>query len=128
MKDFIPYQESYILKQLGFDEGCFGFYDRNQVLVIQNCEVTDFHKDSLQCIAPTWQQAFRWFREKYNLVHEICEHPKEMIDYVASKGERYLPTYSYGYSSGGCYRPIGNTYIYEEGEIGCLRKFIEIVK
>lgn len=138
MKDFIPYEEALELKHLGFDEPCFGFwssentYRRSINDSICNSDLVNMFGDEANQTpsAPTWQQAFRWFREKYKLVHEICEHPKEMIDYVASasKGERYLPTYSYGYSSGGCYRPIGNTYIYEEGEIGCLKKFIEIVK
>ena len=141
MKDLVPYQESYELKQLGFDEPCFGFYTYKRELrryTNFDGELNDFQtlKNSSitmgdgWCTAPTFSQAFRFFREKYKLVHEICEHPKEMIDYVASasKGERYLPTYSYGYSSGGHYRPISNTYVYEEAEIGCLRKFIEIVK
>ncbi len=157
MKDFIPFELAYQLKELEFDEECLGFYDAYngdshlflhdrykplwlvrtwRRLFSKSSEETTFVNQSYVeyingvCLAPTFSQAFRFFREKYKLVHEICEHPKEMIDYVASasKGERYLPTYSYGYSSGGCYRPIGNTYIYEEGEIGCLKKFIEIVK
>jgi hypothetical protein len=138
MKDFVPHKEALELKQLGFDEPCFGFwssentYRRSINDSICNSDLVNMFGDEAKQTpsSPTWQQAFRWFREKYNLVHEICEHPKEMIDYVAvaSKGERYLPTYSYGYSSNGRYHPISNTYIYEEGEIGCLKKFIEIVK
>ncbi len=130
MKDFVPCQESYELKQLGFDEYCLGYYNIDPYLPNPTFNLVKPFDHEWCLPAPLYQQAFRWFREKYNLVHEICEHPKEMIDYVAvaSKGERYLPTYSYGYSSGGCYRPIGNTYIYEEAELGCLRKFIEIVK
>ncbi len=138
MRDFLEYQEALELKQLGFDEPCFGFwssentYRRSINDSICNSDLVNMFGDEAKQTpsAPTWQQAFRWFREKYKLVHEICEHSKEMIDYVASasKGERYLPTYSYGYSSNGRYHPISNTYIYEEGEIGCLKKFIEIVK
>jgi hypothetical protein len=123
MKDFIPFKEAFELKQLGFDEPCFGHF-LNKKFYLKSF---DRQGDGIT-LRPTWQQAFRWFREKYKLVHDISENPKEMIDYVASKGERYLPTYRYGYSSGGCYHPIGTTYVYEEAEIGCLRKFIEIVK
>jgi len=123
MKDFIPYEEALELKQLRFDEPCFATYIGETF-----DSSVQFQSDDYFTAAPLFQQAFRFFREKYNLVHEICEHPKEMIDYVVSKGERCLPTYSYGYSSNGRYHPISNTYIYEEGEIGCLKKFIEIVK
>jgi hypothetical protein len=127
MKDFIPYEEALELKQLRFDEPCFTWY-WDDIGMYNGLELGNHNKHINYVSAPTFSQAFRFFREKYNLVHEICEHPKEMIDYVASKGERYLPTYSYGYSSNGRYHPISNTYIYEEGEIGCLKKFIEIVK
>jgi hypothetical protein len=70
-KEFVPYELALKLKQLGFDEECLGFYERNQELIIQECLITDFHSDSLQCVAPLFQQAFRWFREKYGLQHDI---------------------------------------------------------
>jgi hypothetical protein len=70
-EQFVPYELAVKLKQLGFDEECLGFYERNQELIIQECLITDFHSDSLQCVAPLFQQAFRWFREKYGLQHDI---------------------------------------------------------
>jgi hypothetical protein len=116
-KEFVPYQESLELKELGFDEPCLGFYERDKELVIQECEITDFHFDSLQCVTPTFSQAFRWFREKHGWVAEIHGSPQCNHFYsnllLQAKGE------------------VGNSKIcdtYEEAELTCLRRLIEIVK
>jgi hypothetical protein len=69
------------------------------------------------CKAPLFQQAFRWFREKYNLKSCIMfrtsmEDNKEYYDWLI-KGQEVV------------YRHF-NTY--EEAELACLKKLIEIVK
>ena len=116
-KEFIPYQEALELRKLGFDEPCLGFYERGKELVIQECEITDFHSNSLQCVAPTFSQAFRWFREKYGWVAEI--HGSLQINrfyanlLLQAKGE---------------VNNIKMCDTYEEAELACLRKLIEIVK
>ena len=109
-KEFVPYAESLELKALGFDEDCFGFYERNKELVIQKCEVTDFHFGSLECLAPTFSQSFKFFREKYGLDNAILK------DRFVIETEEDLPNWYYGFKS------------YEEAELACLRKLIEIVK
>jgi hypothetical protein len=126
MKDFIPYEEALELKQLRFDEPCFTWY-WDDIGMYNGLELGNHNKHINYISAPTFSQAFRFFREKYKLVHEIHENEKQFIDYVASKGG-HLPTYIYGYSSNGCYHRISTTYIYEEAELACLRKLIEIVK
>ena len=63
MKDFVPHKESLELKALGFDEPCFGYYE-NGVFIFWY----DSRQESellLNCSAPTFSQAFRFFREKY---------------------------------------------------------------
>ena len=118
----MEYEESLELKQLGFDEPCLGFYERNQELIIQECLITDFHGDSLQCVAPTYSQAFRWFREKYNMPSK-----------TEATFESETPN-QYHYF----YQIITNDFIdgdgvmlkwtYEKAELECLKKLIEIVK
>ena len=52
------------LKALGFDEPCFGYRDGLGNLMIQktpHCVIS----------APTFSQAFRFFREKYMIGHDI---------------------------------------------------------
>jgi hypothetical protein len=129
-KEFVPYELALKLKQLGFDEPCLGFYERNQELIIQECLITDFHGDSLQCVAPTYSQAFRWFREKYDIHYSI--------DRECSQQD-----YKWGYNwSLYNYTGIFNEYLtshpdapdgewvydtYEEAELACLEKLIDII-
>ena len=60
--------------------------------------------------APTFSQAFRWFREKYGLDNAVLK------DRFVIETEEDLPNWYYGFKS------------YEEAELACLRKLIEIVK
>ena len=72
-KEFVQYQEALELKELGFNEPCFGYYytlngkdwkfaEKNEYYKLDN-EINIGSKFSL--LAPTFSQAFRWFREKY---------------------------------------------------------------
>ena len=67
-KEFIPYEQALVLKELGFDEPCFAWFilegdGAKSTLVLEKCPKQDIGL----CLAPLYQQAFRWFREKYNL-------------------------------------------------------------
>lgn len=71
-KYFVPKKESKELQQLGFDEDCLAFYNGNFL------ESTEYDFDScnskevgLCTKAPTYSQAFRFFREKYDLHVQI---------------------------------------------------------
>jgi hypothetical protein len=117
-EQFVPYELAVKLKQLGFDEPCLGFYERNQELIIQECLITDFHSDSLQCVAPLLQQAFRWFRENY-LYHPHFFSKEDgtfvwCIRWYIDGLQKDTPYFS------------SNTY--EEAELACLDKLIEIVE
>ena len=126
MKDFILYAEALALKELGFDEPCFGRW-----LVITKWEKPTgevrlqigFNAetwDKNQCFAPTYAQAFRFFREKYELFYSI----------ERESAQEYLCNYSIKEFDG--IKNIdhrGNGYRYEEeAELACLRKLIEVVK
>ena len=82
-KDFAPYELAVKLKELGFDEPCFGryIYDGRgkewflvQTQQTKNASVIfegDISVDGISVASPLYQQAFRWFREKYGLYHSI---------------------------------------------------------
>lgn len=117
-KEFVPYKPSLRLKALGFDEPCFGYYGKG-VLSIEiiksgkiftNEDSIYFDKDS-SCLAPTFSQAFRWFRENHDLLG-IPTHSKFTIMSNKWVGQ---PLY-------------GNYNSYEEAELACLNKLIEIVE
>jgi hypothetical protein len=147
-KEFVPYEPSLALKELGFDEPCLTYYfsdgafndaaEEDDTLhpgdprfySDTNSSLAEYRENELKykaISAPTFSQAFRFFREKYNLDIDISRNDQKMIDYVERKGEKYLPKYSYGYSNGTFIR-IGTCMKYEEAELACLLKLIEIVK
>lgn len=65
-KEFIPYEQALALKELGFDEPCFGTWDRPDKLWIGHVLGIDYTPDDT-ILAPTFSQVFRFFREKYLL-------------------------------------------------------------
>lgn len=64
-KEFVPYEQALELKELGFDEPCFGYYDNIGKLFF-NTNGQPVGNDWVWVVptdAPLYQQAFRWFRE-----------------------------------------------------------------
>ena len=133
-KEFLGYTEALALKELGFDEPCFGWF--RSTLIPSN--FTEFFLETefgmnespsdwvnsnfldKACSAPLYQQAFRWFREKYNAVCEIIRkedgNHSEFIGWVFINN-RKIDVVSYWDSK-----------TYEEAELDCLNKLIEIVE
>lgn len=147
-KEFVPYQESLELKELGFDEPCFAMWQKNKKLWFcdKNKWITNFvnhpDKDTLElhiktfphniilidgeyklvsCVnftAPTFQQAFRFFRVKYKIGTWIHHY------FDVDKGD-----YIYSWVITLPHKDDGFVYdTYEEAELACLRKLIEILK
>ena len=109
-KEFVPYELAVKLKELGFDEPCFGYYD-NGVFIFwydskQETELL------LNCTASTFSQAFRWFRKKYMLVGVPTHQSYDIWNTIT--GECFIEIY-----------PLNS---YEEAELACLTKLIEIVE
>ena len=129
-KEFVPYEQALALKELGFDEPCFGFYYPNGKLI--QIYTTGFPNDKKECVkSPLYQQAFRWFREKYELSCSI-----ELTD----NSRHYFYDFTIydsknrDYNDEDCFDSCKRIYdyekfgTYEEAELGCLEKLIEIVK
>jgi hypothetical protein len=106
-KEFVPYELASKMKQLGFDEPCLAsYYHAGRRLDI--CEYINHGEYTV--LAPTYSQAFRWFREKYN-VHIRIEKYDE-TKWWANWGSWTSEVYD----------------SYEEAELACLEKLIEIVE
>jgi hypothetical protein len=125
MKDFIPYSEALELKQLGFDEPCFGCYEPNGALdYIENHILKDFpylaKNSEWQDLvaAPTFSQAFRFFREKYDL--QCWIHDGGYVGKCCIKIT--------GYNHDKFYFSSSEPMEYEEAELDCLKGLIELVK
>jgi hypothetical protein len=115
-KEFVPIEESLALKELGFDEPCFAFYvpllDGTFELEIKICQT---HGKKI-ILAPLWQQAFRWFREKgfdFYIQYYVHTSVKYYEVHLREEGSQYV---------------FGKSLAHEEAELACLRKLIEIVK
>ena len=118
-KEFVPYAEALALKELGFDNKTFKSYDTSVVLVDGKYLLDNWYDVSTvdEVKAPLYQQAFRWFREKYNLYGTIRYGNNEFDKSI------YLFPCINGVI-------VGNDSFktYEEAELECLKKLIEIVK
>jgi hypothetical protein len=115
-QDFIPYEQALDLKELGFDEPCYGFYDE-----FSNNKIAYGYSVGINK-SPTFSQAFRWFREKYHIIGE-----------VKFKGGKTTKTAWYDYIiyseiDWDDKNPNEQWKKYEEAELACLIKLIEIVK
>ena len=123
-KEFVLYTEALELKELGFDEPCFGLYDDIDKVFSQIHSMASVHGEEYSRLkitkAPTFSQAFRWFREKYGLWFRP-DYYDEMKEYNFQGSIHELGKYS-------AVADIGNHKTPEEAELACLKKLIEIVK
>jgi hypothetical protein len=120
-KEFIPYAEALALKELGFNQKCLGQYNISQgdkwIFSIDLSGEGQYPLTSPACITPLYQQAFRWFREKYNLRGHV-----EAVEYLDGTPDTYHWSIFNKCNSG------YDQLTYEEAELECLKKLIEIVK
>jgi hypothetical protein len=127
-KEFIPYEQALALKELMISVECMAYYNNGILKIHQdgfrNCKNIDFiavFNDEKLCAAPLYQQAFRWFREKYK------------IDSVIIRSFSMTNSYHYNIVIDQDYgNDLQSTSIpnrtYEEAELACLIKLIEITK
>jgi hypothetical protein len=153
-KEFIPYEQSLALKQLGFDESCFGYYVDGELRginlgmeelggvepyyqrfgfhTLSNHDIDNPNK--IVATAPTFSQAFRWFRDKYLLEGLILPQvqsilaptPAYFIAVISYKDEKWEEKFNS--SNDKDEKNFLHYGTYEEAELACLRKLIEIVK
>ena len=132
-KEFVPYEPALVLRELRFDEPCLGYYfgkDR-EVYVSNEYVMAPFNPDLDSKIifrAPTYSQAFRWFREKYNLRGFIGFRPNtKQFDYhiydMSLSGKEYVKQRTMEE-----FNKDPKVGTYEEAELECLKKLIEAVK
>ena len=121
-KDFVPYEQALALRELEFDEPCFATIDQTDYLHIKGTKKIprgSMMYDTIDC--PTFSQAFRFFREKYDLVGWIRRRAgfhKEYSWYISDFNDDDPNEYEFDL----------HIETYEEAELECLKKLIEIVK
>ena len=107
--EFIPYEQALALKGLGFDEECFSFYNAiGELYESEGYYSYSKNVHQFEVVAPLYQQAFRWFREKHGLWQFIEFDDNHYNPVVQSSLVYYCDTY-------------------EEAELACLKKLIELL-
>ena len=127
-KEFIPFQEALILKEMGFVELCLmvGYKHGGSVYNrIGNEGEAMYQTDKKEgkdyaAALPTYSQAFRWFRNEHKIDVTIDNWSEQPVN-----DEIWPKAYQY-YINGEAFHPYFQTY--EEAELECLRKLIETVK
>ena len=131
---FVPYEIALELKQLGFDEAISTYYsfpDNELSYVMDGHSKVSVRRNSQfghAVSAPTYSQAFRWFREKYKLNGFIGFRPnvKQFDCHVydmSLSGKEYVKQRTMEE-----YNKDPKVGTYEEAELACVIKLIEIVK
>jgi hypothetical protein len=122
-KEFVIYSLALRMKKLGYNGPCLGYYTHNEKLCSYGsneinieylfCTYKDIYKT--YSLAPTFSQAFRWFREKYQIDSWI--YPNLNGLYSVSIVRR-------GVDLG----KVSEYQTYPEAELACLKKILEIVE
>jgi hypothetical protein len=129
-KEFVPYDRSLRMKALGFDEPCLGVFE---LIVVgdtvpkfrYSCEFekmwfnhnknkSEYETHDWYWSAPTFSQAFRWFREKYGLGHMINGIGYESFIMNIAGVQHIFNAFEFE--------------TYEEAELACLDKLLEIIE
>ena len=135
-KEFTPYDLALALKELGFDEPCFGYYENKTKelkpthgLIFEWFNGTNDNDGfEWKISAPTFSQAFRWFREKYKIIGKVNDNSILENTYSISISKIFDSHILYANGRNHNLKDKQGFTTYEEAELECLKKLIEIVK
>ena len=118
-KEFIPYEQALELKELGFDEECVAYYhttlsSSNVDLVLGKTHNRFYYlvgiPEHFNTLAPLYQQAFRWFRGKYDFRYSIGKTNTAVVHY------------------GPTTQLLQDNDSYEAAELAAIKWFIDVAK
>lgn len=107
--NFAPYKESLDMEELGFElirNDSYSYYDK----LTRDLYFSQVDEEANYIVAPLYQQAFRWFREKYGINSYILPDPS--FEFRIIDRDHCIESFK----------------TYEKAELACLRKLINIVK
>jgi hypothetical protein len=116
---FVPYEIALQLKELRFDEEqCLGWYESFYSSGTPHLQ-TEWSEEYLDfdilVPAPLYQQAFRFFREKYGCCGYTNIHKNIVGKYFLNSFSKYD-------------RILGVYDTWEEAQLECLKEMIKVVK
>jgi hypothetical protein len=134
--EFIPYKQALALKELGFEESCFGYYDGNHNLQFMYNGIPENFTNKRMgpadsvwvgwISAPLYQQAFRWFSKKHDM-DSFIERDRWndyrwyqiLIQKDPGLSKKWIPDVDNDDEI--CYKTQGGA------ELECLKKLIELL-
>jgi hypothetical protein len=120
-KELIPYEQALDLKELGFDEECFSYYNTTEILISSEFLWRNSYSKGTDVVAPLYQQAFRWFREKHRIEAWVQPH-------LSPEPRRNEAKFWYGGRTSSTGDSIGIYDTYPQAELECLKHIIQFIK
>jgi hypothetical protein len=117
-ENFVTYEQSLALKELGFKEPCFGCFTKSGELSYDFSDNKDEGHYFQDCAAPLKSQVFKWFRKNSSINGIVLYYGKDQwnIEILDYKGNELIQIED-------------NTFwSYEEAESACIDKLIELIK
>lgn len=121
-KEFAPYELAVKLEELGFNEPCFAYYrifdGYPKEYTFGYFDEPKRYESNIMVFAPTFSQAFRWFREKHEVFGIVNFGTNDFtFNIYNSDGLGLLTKESLAFNG-----------TYQEAELACLTKLIELLK
>lgn len=139
--EFIPREQAMEMKALGFDEPCLTSYGIDYELMsiwkvedeftpsikLKDEPIGSYVQNSVHfhlsnwCAAPLWQQAFRWFGDKHDMLSKVLFRriPNTIYVYIISCEKN---------QNIGLYAHTEVYQTYEEAQLACLKELIQTLK
>ncbi len=126
-KEFLAYEESLALKELGYDIPSLRFYTKKNLCLglspdgDTNSKLDSYGMDYVS--APLFQQVFQWFRKEHNMFGVVLT---DQTSYPKFAFEISIYQENFNWA-----KEILSEYLYrsyEEAELACIQKLISHVK
>lgn len=120
---FVPYQPSLDMRDMGYNEYFNGWYYRLDGRLFKSDYEFDFD-DARECIAPLYQQALKWFREKHNMLATVYSNASGFLfEWHDTNGGTSRGSSEHdGPNDSGCWDT------YEEAQLACIMRLIKAIK
>lgn len=122
---FLTYEQSLAVKELGFDEVCFAYFNDGKHIcytgIIKQNTNTFWHDKAIT--SPLKSQFFKWVRERHGIDVHTSKNGEKAINLGGKKYVFFIETTSGVNPSNTIFEDT-----YEQAEDACINKIIELLK